>query len=351
MCYGKSKMADRGTVEGFACRDELSRRGFLKRLSVAISAAAFSRFLGPLRLLAADGDDSPNDTSRRGERSNQALPKRQLGETGERIPVFGLGGGGLFHLSHRREDAIALLDRALDLGVRYIDTAAQYGDGVSERTIGEVANRRRQEMYLATKTLERTYDGVLRAAERSLERLRVDTIDLYQIHGLRTHDEARTVLSANGAVAAMERLRGEGVVRHIGVTGHYDPEVLRSTIVEHPFDCILLTLNPADPHYRPFQRELLDTAVEKKLGIVAMKIVAKGRLLRADGVRTMREALGYALSFPLSVAIAAVSSVEELEENVEIARRFRPLSDERLRELEELTAHYQREANFFKYEW
>lgn len=329
----------------------ISRRRFLSRLATAIPAAAFSRILGPLPLFATPGDDTSSSDSDRNGRSGAALPTRRLGKTGERIPIFGLGGGGLFHLAGRRDEAIRLLHRALDLGVRYIDTAAQYGDGVSERTIGEVARQRRGEMYLATKTLERSYDAVLRAADRSLERMRVDTIDLYQIHGLRTHEEARTVLSPGGAVAAMERLRDEGVVRHIGVTGHYDPEVLRSTIVEHPFDCMLMTLNAADPHYRPFQSELLETAVEQDLGVVAMKIVAKGRLLRSDGVRTMREALAYTLSFPVSSAIAAVSSTEELEENVEIARRFRPLSDDQLRELEERTAHYQREANFFKYEW
>jgi len=320
-----------------------SRRRFLKGVGAGVSAAAIGSVLGPLRALGGTVD---LDAGR-----HKGMPLRRLGRTGQLVPVFGLGGGGLFHLRNQREEALRILERALELGVGYVDTAPQYGDGVSEETIGEGLEGRRDEGFLATKTLYRGYDDAMRAVERSLRRLRTDVIDLYQVHGLRTAGETERVVADDGAAAAMERLREEGVVRHIGVTGHYNPEVLLTAIRRRDFDCVLIPLNPADVHYRPFQTGLLDESLERDLGVIAMKVVAYGRLLREDGVRSMREALGYTLSFPVSTAIVAVSSIEELEENVEIAREFQQLSREEQSRLEELAGAYERDGNFFKYEW
>jgi uncharacterized protein len=280
-----------------------------------------------------------------------AMPKRVLGKTGYAVSLFSLGGQATIEQPNRLDDAVAIINRALDLGVNYIDTAAYYGQGVSERYIGEVMKERRNDVFLATKTLDRSYDGAMRDFERSLNNLQTDRIDLYQVHNVRTQRDLDLMFADSGVVNAMEKLRDEGVVRYLGITGHRDPEVLRKGIVEYDFDCILMALNAADIHYSPFQTDLLATAVEKNLGIIAMKIPAHGRIFRDDGVTKMEQALGYVYTFPISTAIVGISTIDELEENIQITREFEPFSDGEMDAIAGLTAHYHEDAGWFKLHW
>jgi len=283
--------------------------------------------------------------------ARSTMPKRKLGKTGFKVSLFSLGSGSTTAQVRQQEDAIEIINRALDLGINYIDTAPTYGNGASETNIGLVMRERRDEVFLATKTQDRSYDGTLRLFEESLNRLQADYVDLYQIHGVRTEDDITNALNRDGAVRAIERLRDEGVVRYIGITGHRDPDVLRRGISEYDFDTILMTLNAGDIHYEPFQKELLRTAVEKDMGIVAMKVTAQGRIFQDNGITSMADALGYVFSFPVSTANVGIATIDELEENVRIARDFTAFSQQKLVNLEQLTESYYRDSNFFKIDW
>ncbi len=345
-----------------------SRRTFLKGLGIAAAGAALGRllpFFGPARSAYADsghtggdrglGDEgaSENLAGNQGENGNRQgeLPKRALGKTGFQVGLVSLGGEATVERADRRDEAVEIVNRAIDLGVNYIDTSPRYGNGASERNIGEVMRTRRDEVFLATKTHERTYDGTMRLVEESLERLKTDRLDLYQLHNIRLDSDLDQVFARDGAVRALERLKDESVVDHIGITGHRDPAVLLRGIREREFDTILMSLNAGDAYYKPFQEELLETALQKELGIIAMKVTAVDRIFREGGITSMEDALGYVLSLPVSTAIIGISNVRELEENARIARAFDLFSRDRMREVEELVAPYEREANFFKHYW
>lgn len=275
--------------------------------------------------------------------------KRSLGATGVRVCLLGLGGAGIVAQGGKEDEAVALMERALDLGVNYFDTAPTYANGLSERNMGAVMKRRRKDIFLATKTLDRDYDNTLRLAEQSLQRLQTDYIDLYQVHGIRSKEDVERAFRKDGALRAMERLKEEGTVRFLGVTGHRDPAALLYAIESYPFDCVLLPLNPADVHYASFKKGVVEQAAAKGLGIIAMKLASYGRLFRDEGVASMSQSFNYVCTLPVSTAIIGVSSLQELEQNVRLAKEFAPLSDTEMKGLEQLTSAYQEEANFYKH--
>jgi len=283
--------------------------------------------------------------------TRSTMPKRKLGRTGLQVSVLSIGTGSTTAQVRQPDQAVDIMNRALDLGVNYIDTAPSYGNGRSETIIGAVMKERREEVFLATKTHDRSYDGTLRLFDESLKCLQTQYIDLYQIHGIRDEEDFRESIKKNGAVRAIERLRDEGAIRYIGITGHRNPEALQRAISEYDFDTILMTLNAGDIHYGPFQKELLQTAIEKDMGIIAMKITAQGRIFKDNGITSMADALGYVLSFPVSTANVGIATIDELEENVRIAREFSEFSKQKMAELENLTESYYLDSNFFKIEW
>ncbi len=282
---------------------------------------------------------------------DKMIPRRTLGKTGYAVSLFSLGGEATVEQSGRAEEAEAIINRAIDKGVNYIDTAPTYGGGGSENNIGRVMAYRRDEVFLATKTGDRSYDGTMRLIEQSLERLRTDHIDLYQLHNVRTEGDLERTFAADGSVKALEKLKDEGVIRFTGITGHRDPDVLLKGITEYPFDCLLMSFNAGDVHYAPFQEKLLQEAVKKEMGIIAMKVATRGRIFREDGLPGMKQALDYVFSFPISTAIVGISSESEVDENAQIAANFEQLSGDELKRLERLVKPYEQEANFFKYQW
>jgi aryl-alcohol dehydrogenase-like predicted oxidoreductase len=276
------------------------------------------------------------------------MPERPLGLTGHDVRLFSLGGQATLQRPGKHDESIAIINRAIDLGVNYIDTAAAYGGGISQTYIGEVMATRRDEVFLATKTHDRTRDGSLGLLEESLELLQTDHIDLWQLHSLQSEWQLDTIFGVNGAIEALQQAREEGTVRFLGVTGHYDPALLVSAINRFDFDAVLMALNPADRHFLPFADELLPLAVEKQMGIIAMKIPARGRLFRECGVTSMTDAMSYVLTYPVSTVIIGCDNIEQLEENVSIAADFEPLSEEEMAQIEDLTAPYATEAAFYK---
>ncbi len=278
------------------------------------------------------------------------LPKRPFGKTGFEVTLLSLGGEAAVERLDRPDDAEAIIHRALDLGVNYIDTSPTYGDGGSETNIGRVMAIRRKEAFLATKTGERTYDGAMREVEESLKRLQTDHLDLYQVHDLRMEAELKAIMAKGGAMEAFEKLKDQGVIRHIGVTSHKDPQLLYDALCAYPFETALMALNVGDVHHASFKKNLLGKAVDLGIGIIAMKVAAAGRLKPGDAF-TMKEMLTYAFSLPICNAIVGTGSLQELEENVKTATNFTPLSEEQMTALEKRAEPLAYPANFFKHEW
>ncbi|MGA7614995.1 MAG: aldo/keto reductase [Thermoanaerobaculia bacterium] len=276
-----------------------------------------------------------------------AMPTRNLGRTGYRVGIFSLGGQASVEKPDNFDVAVPIVERALDLGVNYVDTSARYGGEKrwSEQYVGRVMKHRRNEAFLATKTHDRTREGSLRLLEKSLQLLQTDHIDLWQIHNLSRPEEIDRIFAPDGAVKALIEAREQKIVRFIGVTGHADPGVLLSAIRRFPFDTVLMAVNAADPHHLSFQEELLPLAVEKEMGIIGMKIPARGRIL---GALSMPEAMRYTLSLPVSTVIIGCDSIAQLEENVRIAKGFTPLSQPQLAALTAKAEPVKKEALFFR---
>lgn len=296
-----------------------------------------------------------------------AMPTRNLGSTGYRVGIFSLGGQATIEKPGKEAEAVAIVDRALDLGVNYIDTAAAYGgtDRWSQKYIGQVIKRRRKETFLASKTHDRTRDGSLKLLEESLRLLNTDHLDLWQLHNVARMEQVEQIFAPGGAIEALQAAREQKLVRFLGVTGHADPAVLIEMIRRFPFDTILMALNAADQHHLSFKEKLLPLAIEKKMGIIGMKIPARGRILSTwtppppesqrewergskPGALVMREALEYVLSLPVSTVIIGCDTVAQLEENIELARRFTPLNETQMAELAARTEPIARQALFFR---
>jgi hypothetical protein len=280
-----------------------------------------------------------------------AMPTRNLGKTGYKVGIFSLGGQAALEQANNFDRAVPLIERALDLGVNYIDTSSIYGgpERWSEQYVGKVMAHRRSEAFLATKTRERTRDGSMRMIDRSMELLDTDHIDLWQLHDIGTLTDVNAVFAKGGAVEALLEMQQQKVVRYLGITGHYRPDALMECIRRHPFDTILMAMNAADPHHFSFNQELLPLAVERQMGIIGMKVPGRSRLLSSwtppsieaqkhswegmtiqtttPGTLTMRDAMYYTLSRPVSTVIVGCDTIAQLEENVHLAREYTPLSD------------------------
>src|ERR1700742_5136119 len=210
-----------------------------------------------------------------------AMPTRNLGKTGYRVGVFSLGGQAALERANNEDVSVAIINRALDLGVNYLDTSSIYGGPQrwSEQYLGKVMKTRRSEAFLASKTKERTRDASLQMIEKSLKLLQTDHLDLWQLHDIGTMTDVNEVFAKGGAMEALLEMRDQKVVRYLGITGHYRPDALMECIHRHPFDTILMATNAAYPHQFSFRDELLPLAVEKQMGIIGMKIPARGRIL------------------------------------------------------------------------
>jgi len=261
------------------------------------------------------------------------LPRRMLGRTGREVTLFGLGGEGVLRTYGRTAEAMRVIHRALDRGVTYCDTAPAYADSINY--YGAALGERRNDVFLASKTHERTRDGSLRLLDDTLRRLKTDHLDLWQLHDLRTLDQLDLIFGKGGALEALIQARTEGRVRHLGITGHHDPAILLEAMRRFDFDTVLVALNAADVHRQSFIQSVLPEARRRGMGVIAMKICAGGRLLSS---LSMQEALGYVLSLEgVTHAIVGCSTPAEVDENARIVSQFRPFDAAALRVLEQRT--------------
>jgi predicted aldo/keto reductase-like oxidoreductase len=272
------------------------------------------------------------------------LPRRLLGQTGEPVTLFGLGGEGVLRTHGRAREAVAVIQRALDQGVNYCDTAPAYASSMDY--YGAALGDRRQQVFLACKTHDRSRDGSLRLLDDCLRRLRMDHLDLWQLHDLRTQDDLDRIFAKGGALEALLQAREDGRVRFLGLTGHHDPAILLEAMRRFSFDTVLVALNAADVHRLSFIRTVVADAGRRGMGIIGMKVCAQGRLLER---LNMNEALGYVLSLPgVSTAIVGCRTPAEVDANARSTREFVPFGERQLRELEERTHSQAATFAYFK---
>lgn len=325
-----------------------SRREFLQKMIALTALAGVAPY--------TDAFGLPLPEVRKGR-----LPRRPLGKTGHMVSLYSLGGQGSIEVPGREDISVEIINRALDLGINYIDTAAAYGRqtptvaradamGTSERNVGQVMKYRRKEVFLASKTHDRTYDGSLKLLEKSLKQLNTDHLDLWQIHNVRMAElETLDKITGDGGVLkAMIRARDEKMIRFIGFTGHEGPDVLNALSERFPFDNVLVAINAADKHHDPFIEKFLPGAVRKEMGIVGMKIPARDRIFANGGIITMREAMNYVMTLPVSTIIVGIDKIAELEENIRIAKEFKPLSADEMLAIEAKTKPHYKDLLFFK---
>lgn len=257
---------------------------------------------------------------------------RTLGRTGERVSAIGLGGWHLGFASIDERLSIRIIREAIDRGVTFLDNSWDYNDGASELRMGKaLRDGYRSRAFLMTKIDGRSKAEATRQLEESLRRLETDCIDLVQHHEVIRYEDPHRIFDEEGAHAALDEARRAGKVRFIGFTGHKDPRIHLHTLEvarEHgfTFDTVQMPLNVMDAHYRSFELLVLPELVKQNIGVLGMKSLANGLILRS-GTVTAPECLRYALSLPTSVVITGIESLERLEQALEVIRTFQPLSD------------------------
>lgn len=253
--------------------------------------------------------------------SQGRIPTRKLGKIAPKVAIYGVGTAEI----PGDDEAVAALDRLIDAGVNYVDTAPSYTGTRSEQVVGQVMARRRKEVVLATKTLARDADGAYAEVQASLKRLRTDRIDLLQVHSVNEDAALDRVLAKGGAVQGLERARKEGLIGHIGITGHTRPEVILRAIREYPFASILVPTSAMDAHLHDFVPEVVAEANRRGIAVVGMKAL-KG-MERAKGGRfDAGPLLRYAWSLPVACVVVGLRRGSEVDQNLAVARGFRPMS-------------------------
>ena len=281
------------------------------------------------------------------------LPKRRLGKTGEMVSCIGFGSGTRFCSIQDEDAAQALLERAFDLGITYFDTAGSYTrrplERLSEKRLGEFSKKRRKGLFLATKIDPRDKDGALRSVETSLKFLQTDYLDLIQIHSLSDLNELDRIGSANGVLAAIQQLKDQKVTRFIGITGHNDGAAMTEAVRRHDFDTVLMALNAAQSANPIAQRKMepipafeqstLPVALQKNLGILSMKVMGQGMIVGSGpGRASPTELLQFNLSQPVASVVIGCEQMARLEENVQAAVNFTPISESEKQKLQEKIA-------------
>src|SRR3954468_15535131 len=298
--------------------ENISRRKFIENLGVGAAAGA--------GLLITK-------EHARAEGTSAMLPSRTLGRTGAKVSILAFGCGSRFLMYKNEESAALILNRAIDSGITYLDTAFAYGDGESETRVGQVMATRRKEVWLATKIPDRTGDGFWRRREGSLKRLKTDHVDLVHIHSLGHPEDLAKIEAPDGALKGLMEAREQKMARFAGMTSHTDGEVMAKAIERHDLDCVQMALN-ASRNGR-FEELALPAANKKNLGVIAMKVTGQEFLVgEGAGKADMNSLLRYSISLPVTTAVVGMPKPEMLAHNIESARSFSPLTDqekERLR--------------------
>jgi aryl-alcohol dehydrogenase-like predicted oxidoreductase len=303
-------------------RKNLRRREFLKTAAAAAAGAAIPPLQGTL--------SRGGRPSARAARAAKGLPTAVLGKTGVAVPRIGLGLGSRFCAVEDEDQALQILRVALDSGFYYWDTAYNYTNKVivSEERIGRILERRRDEVFLATKFEARSYDGVMRQLEQSLKRLRTDHLDLYQVHLVESMADLDTLGLPGGALDALRKIKDQKIARFVGFSGHLDAAAMAEAARRHDFDTMLIALNHYEERHGDFEGGAIPAAASRQMGVMIIKAVRPRETVAgldpADLIR-------YALTLPLvHAAVVGTDSVEVVRKNASLLRNFKPLSAEEM---------------------
>lgn len=273
------------------------------------------------------------------------LPTRVLGKTEARVSILAMGAGSRYLMYKEEDQALEAAQKALDLGITYIDTSDDYGKNhLSEQRIGKVLKGRRNGVFLATKLSNRNGQESRRVVEDSLKALQVDQVDLIHIHSLTSEQDLAHIEAKGGVLDQLMKLKQEKLTRFIGITSHTDPSVLKMALERHDFDCTQMALNgamvgmksgtggmiPNEAMKTSFETVALPVANRKKMGVLAMKIFAQDALV---GQTTPEKLLYYSLTLPVTAAVVGMPKLDQIEKNVQLAKAFRPLPKAEMEEL------------------
>jgi uncharacterized protein len=306
---------DRGCME-----TSMERRDFLKSATAAGVAAATGSAMGQA--------STPSAAVARPQSPD--MPYRQLGTIGEMVSAIGMGG---YHLGKQKDpdESIRLMHAGIDRGITFMDNCWDYNDGISEVRMGQaLRNGYRQKVFLMTKMDGRTANEYNKQLEQSLGRLQTDVIDLVQFHEIIRMEDPDRIFAAGGAIEAAVAAKKAGKIRYIGFTGHKDPTVhLRMLEMAQGhgfhFDTVQMPINVMDAHFRSFTHQVMPVAIKQGIGVLAMKTFGDPFILSSNTVKPI-EALHYGLTQPVSVVITGIDSTTVLEQALEAARTFKPMT-------------------------
>lgn len=254
-----------------------------------------------------------------------SIMRRTLGKTGAEVTVLGLGGEGMLRTTGYEGEAYALINRAIDLGINYYESARAYAG--SESYYGRALGERRGDIFLTSKSHARDKKGALAHLRETLKNMKTDHLDLWQVHDVRTEEDIAEIFGEGGAIEAFAETKKKGMTRFIGVTGHHNPAILRRCIQYFDFDTVLLPVNPGEPSYKSFLKEVIPLALEKQMGIIGMKVYFRGLAEQIPRYTTMEPFLRFALSQPITNVVIGCDDIAQLEENVQFAESFVPMTD------------------------
>jgi aryl-alcohol dehydrogenase-like predicted oxidoreductase len=274
------------------------------------------------------------------------IPKRKLGKTGVDVTIMGLGGEGVLRTYGYEREAYDLINRAIDLGITYFESARAYSG--SESYYGKSLRERRKEIFLTSKSHARNKEGALLHLQETLRNMKTDHLDLWQVHDVRTEAEMEEIFGPHGALEAFVEAKDKGLVRFIGVTGHHDPLITKQCLQLFDFDTVLIPVNPAEPAYKSFLTEVIPAAKNKGMGIVGMKVYFRGLAAKLPWFETMEPFFRFSLSQPITTAVIGCDDLEQVEENVKFAESFSAMTEKEIQELIRNVSPHARELMYYK---
>lgn len=297
-------------------KNDFTRREFIKTTGAATAGIV----LTPIVANSSSAYDS------------KGLPTTILGKTGVRIPIMVMGLGSRF-MGVDEDKGLEILETALNSGLYYWDTAADYKNDTqfSEERIGKILKNVRNQVFLSTKVGQRNGEDAKRTVETSLKRLQTDYIDLYQIHSITNEEEVRKFGDKDGVLPVLKKYQEEGVIRHIGFTGHTSASAMKLAAEMYDFDTMLIALNHQQKGKEPFEENPVPFAAGKGMGVLAMKVIRPRETVKG---LSLDDLIKYALSLKgVTAAVVGTDSLEVLKKNIATIQSFKPLGDERMKEL------------------
>src|SRR5437868_2306794 len=328
MVSRRKKMAKRHSGQRSDAPSEISRRSFLQA-GLASTGTIFAESILQTSSIAAQVRLQMTNTG------SDQVPRKPLGKTGEQVSIIGVGG---YHLGTMRslDDAIRLVQAAVDAGVNFFDNAWEYNEHRSEEWMGRGLQGRRDKVFLMTKVCMHGRDKnmAMQQLEESLKRLRTDYLDLWQIHEVVYENDPNLHFARGGVIEALDEAKRQGKVRFVGFTGHKSPAIhLKMLAHDYPFDTVQMPLNCFDATYRSFEQQVLPELERRGIAALGMKSLGGDGQPILHGVVTAEEALRYAMSLPVATTISGMDSLDVLHQNLTIVRGFKPMAPKQMEAL------------------